>query len=318
MLNPSQIQQFEQQGYLVVPNLLSHELLERIKSEYSVRLNDLCRDWFDHGKLESSLEGLSFDEKLTTITRAGLDYFQPLDISWPISDFPTDTPIHLGRAVFDMIRAPALLDAVESLLGPEITSTPIQHVRIKPPLTDVADGENRAHIVGTDWHQDRAVAQPAADQTRMVTVWVAITDATLDNGCLQVIPESHRDAMLTHCPASQLSIPTERFDKNSAAALPVKAGGAVLFHPLTIHGSRDNFSRHYRWSFDLRYNVTGDPTGRQQFPEFVARSRSKPQTEQHDHLQWVEAWMRVKEQLADQPQDPLSYHRWDGTSSVCA
>lgn len=318
MLDQSQIEHFEEQGYLVVPNLLDPGLLDDIKNEYIDKLRALCAAWSTTGLLAADVVDKSFNNQLQAVIDAGLDYFQPLDISWPISDFPISTPIHLGENVFRMIRNERTLDIIESLIGPEITSNPIQHVRIKPPLSDVATGESRAHIVGTDWHQDRAVAREEADTTRMVTVWIAITDATLDNGCLQVIPGSHKNDMQTHCPAAQLGIPHDNIALDEATPLPVGAGGAVLFHPLTIHGSRENHSRSIRWSFDLRYNVTGEPTGRPQFPEFVARSRNAPHSELHDYNAWFESWMNTKRKYADLYQDPLSYHRWDGANSICA
>ena len=57
------------------------------------------------------------------------------------------------------------------------------------PATALRPGEIRAHITATDWHQDRAVALEDADADEMVTVWLAITDATVENGCLQVQPQ---------------------------------------------------------------------------------------------------------------------------------
>ena len=73
--------------------------------------------------------------KLVTAYEADCDWFQPMDISLPGDKIAPDTPMHFGPAVFDMVRAPGLLDIVEQLIGGEITSNPIQHVRIKPPAT---------------------------------------------------------------------------------------------------------------------------------------------------------------------------------------
>jgi len=308
---------FEADGYVVVDGLLDTGRLAAVREEYAERLRSCCRNWVDQSLLPASVCAESFDEQLLAVMDAGLDYFQPLDISLPIADFPPDVPMHTSRAVFEIMRHARVLDAVEALIGPEITSNPIQHVRIKPPMNRVSVAENRAHIVRTDWHQDRAVAMEQADRTRMVTLWLAITDATVDNGCLQVIPGSHRQDMLVHCPQRQLGIPSQLIDDKAAKALPVKAGGAILFHPLTIHSSLDNRSDAIRWSFDLRYNVTGDPTGRPQFPEFVARSRQSPSSELRDHARWQESWMRTRARLA-LPHAADQYHRWDGSHPVCA
>ncbi|MFT6642331.1 MAG: phytanoyl-CoA hydroxylase, partial [Flavobacteriaceae bacterium] len=121
MLDQSQIEHFEEQGYLVVPNLLDSGLLDDIKNEYTEKLRSLCVAWSSTGKLATDVLDMNFDAQLQAVIDAGLDYFQPLDISWPISEFPDNTPIHLGENVFRMIRNERTLDIIESLIGPEIT-----------------------------------------------------------------------------------------------------------------------------------------------------------------------------------------------------
>jgi ectoine hydroxylase-related dioxygenase (phytanoyl-CoA dioxygenase family) len=208
------------------------------------------------------------------------------------------------------------LDVVESLIGPELTSNPIQHVRIKPPATDLQRDEVRAHITATDWHQDRAVAHEEADTTRMVTVWIAVTDATVENGCLQVQPLTQAQDMLPHCPRTQTGIADGFIDETQAVPLPVKAGGVVLFHPLTPHASLVNRTDGFRWSFDIRYNVTGEPTGRSHFPDFVARSRSRPDTELRDWRVWQQMWEEARARLSKAPHIPI--HRWTSDAPFCA
>ncbi|RZW02267.1 MAG: phytanoyl-CoA dioxygenase, partial [Rhodobacteraceae bacterium] len=266
MLTPDQRLFFDTHGYLVVEDVLDDAVLNPVRTEYADLLDGLCADW--------GIEGDRFEDKLTRAYRAGYDWFQPMDISLPGDRIAADTPMHFGPAVFDMVTAPRLLDLVEDLIGPEITSNPIQHVRIKPPERTLNKDEIRAHVGGTDWHQDRAVALEEADETTMVTVWLAVTDATVENGCLQVVPD--KGELLPHCPKRQTAIADGHIDTTQAVPLPVKSGGAVIFHPMTPHASLPNLSDNIRWSFDLRYNVTGQPTGRAHFPEFVARSRSDP------------------------------------------
>lgn len=309
--------QFERDGYIVLDDILDSGALDNIRQEYKTRLSGLCQVWTERGLLETSVISDSFDQQIMAASSAGIDFFQPLDISLPIDRFDNEVPMHLGKSVFSMIRNNRLLDAVEILIGPEITSNPIQHVRIKPPLEQVGKDEIRSLVIKTDWHQDRAVALEPADNTRMVTAWLAITDATEENGCLQVIPGSHKKPMLPHCPQSQLGIPEKNIVPMNAQPLPVKAGAAVLIHPLTIHGSLDNKSNGIRWSFDLRYNVSGEPTGRPLFPEFVARSRINPEAELTSFTAWADMWLATRARLAH-PQAPQVYHRWDGSQPVCA
>ncbi|SIO12179.1 phytanoyl-CoA dioxygenase family protein [Vannielia litorea] len=313
MLTQSQIDTFNTEGVLVVDNVLPGDTLAAVKAEYAELMDRLYDGWHAEGKVPAP-EGMDFWQKLLVSYEKGCAWFQPMDISLPGGEIEADTPFHFGPAVFDMLTCGRLLDMVESLIGPEITSNPIQHVRLKPPSRTLRAGETTAHMMATDWHQDRAVAHAEGDNTQMVTVWLAISDATLENGCLQVVPG--KPQMYPHCPQRQTSIAKGLLDESKARPLPVKAGGAVLFHPLTPHASLDNVSDTFRWSFDIRYNVTGQPTGRAHFPDFIARSRARPETELKDWKTWKKMWLDCRARLAPAPLIPI--HRWDGNAPVCA
>ncbi len=313
MLTAQQIRAFEDQGYLVVEDVLTEAELAPVRAEYANLLDKLYAGWEAEGLVPAG-EGLDFWGKLLAAYRAGCDWFQPMDISLPGDRIEADTPMHFGPAVFDMITAPRLLDLVEDLIGPEITSNPIQHVRIKPPASDLQSDEVRAHITATDWHQDRAVALVEADETRMITVWLAITDATVENGCLQVLPKT--PDILPHCPKTQTAIADGFVEEAKAVPLPVKAGGAVIFHPLTPHSSLINRTDGFRWSFDLRYHVTGHPSGRAHFPEFVARSRERPASELKSCDVWREMWEKARQRLSARPH--IDIHRWQSDAPYCA
>ena len=105
----------------------------------------------------------------------------------------------LGPSVFHLLTHAGVLDVVESVIGPEITSNPVQHVRIKPPEKALPDGATDVLVRANPWHQDNGVVDPIADETHMLTVWISLSAATPENGCLRVIPESHRGALRTHC-----------------------------------------------------------------------------------------------------------------------
>ena len=312
-LSDTQLNFFNTQGYLVLENVLDPMTLVKVIREYTELLDRLYAGWQAEGRVPAA-KGQDFWQKLRTSYAAGCDWFQPMDISLPGGEITPDTPFHFGPAVFDMVTHPRLLDLVEDLIGPEITSNPIQHVRLKPPATTLHADEIRAHVSTTDWHQDRAVAHGEADGTQMVTVWLAISDASEENGCLQVVPGV--PAMYDHCPQRQTSIAPGLLDRSLAMSLPVKAGGAVLLHPLTPHCSLPNTSQDFRWSFDLRFNVTGQPTGRAHFPSFTARSRANPETELHDWRVWKAMWELARQKLSGTPHIPI--HRWQSDSPACA
>ena len=312
-LSEAQIASFERDGVLVVDDVLPQDTLNAVKAEYIDLLDHMYDAWHAKGRVPPPGD-MDFFEKLLVAYDAGCEWFQPMDITLPGSEIDTDTPFHIGPEVFNMLTCPQLLDMVEDLIGPEITSNPIQHVRLKPPSRTLRTTETIAHIMATDWHQDRAVAHEEGDQTQMITVWLAITDATLDNGCLQVIPG--KPQMYPHCPKRQTSIADGFVDAAKAQPLPVKAGGAVIFHPLTPHAALDNTTDGFRWSFDIRYNVTGQPTGRAHFPHFVARSRTSSDTVLRDWQVWSKMWYDTRARLA--PQSHIPIHRWTSDSPACA
>lgn len=317
MLNNEQLEFFETNGYLVVGNVFNAErIINPVISEYETVLDGLIKTWITEGKLIPPPDDANFQDKLIHAYKNGCDYFQPLDISLPTGDIEPNCPFHAGSAIFNLMTDDNLLDIVEQLIGSEITSNPIQHVRIKPPVTDLAGDEVRAHITKTGWHQDKAVTLEEADETNMVTIWCAITDATVENGCLQVLPGTHKAEMKPHCPLPQVSIPDQFIDEQAVKPVPVKSGGVVIFHPMTVHGSLVNNTDGIRWSFDLRYNKTGQPTGRPQFPDFIARSRKNPETELHDAAHWQQMWRDTRNKLG--AETTRTYYRWDTNAPYCA
>ena len=313
MLSQAQVETFHSQGYLVVENVLPLQVIDAVVQEYTGLMHDLYGRWAAEGRVPRGVH--DFWAQLSAAYAAGCDWFQPMDISLPGGEIAPDCPMHFGPAIFDLVVHDRLLNLIEALIGPEITSNPIQHVRIKPPAPQLAEDEVRAHITTTDWHQDRGVGHADADRTDMITAWVAITHATVENGCLQVVPGIDQ-GLLPHCPQVQTAIAPKHLDTTRAVPLPVGPGGVVLFHPLVPHASLPNRSDGFRWSFDLRYNVTGQNTGRAHFPDFVARSRSAPQAELRDWRVWRQMWFETRDRLATKPHIPI--HRWDGDAPYCA
>ena len=314
-LSTAQIEQFNTRGFLVVEDLLDAATLAAVRGEYEALMDRLYDSWVAESKVSPASPDMSFWDKLGNCYGGGFDWYQPFDISLPHNDITEATPMHFGPAVFDMVTHARILDAVESLIGPEITSNPIQHVRIKPPQRVLPTSETRAHVMKTDWHQDMGVTLPEADQTTFITVWLAITDATLENGCLQVA-DGQYDEMMPHCQRAQVGLAEAFIPKETATPVPVRAGGAVIFHPFTPHGSLANRSDEFRWSFDLRYNVTGQPSGRSQFPDFIARSRANPDTVLRDWRRWLGMWEDTRSRLAAGPHMPQ--HRWASDAPYCA
>jgi hypothetical protein len=150
----------------------------------------------------------------------------------------------------DLVGDPRLLDVMESILGPDIlvfTST----FFIKEPRTDAI----------TAWHQDATYfgLQPYEH----VTAWVALSEASIEAGCMEFIPGSHRWGQLAHgrdalpgtINAGARSI-SQSFDTSTAVFAPVKTGQVSLHHTLIAHNSPPNGSNDRRIGFGISYIPT--------------------------------------------------------------
>mgnify|MGYP001194580514 CR=1 FL=1 len=318
------IERFNEEGYLVVDDVLDLQRdLDPVMAEYTALLDELASRWHAEGKLTSTYAELPFVQRLAhVLSEMGTKAYQHFDISLAFSGVTEETPIHLGPAVFGLLSSPRLMDAVEQLIGPEILSNPIQHVRIKPPER-LLPPEFRGSLVGqTDWHQDQGVALPEVDETEMLTVWLPITDATEENGCLCVVPRSYQRGLVAHCSAQKGSSRTGLHIPDSIRGpdftpVPIKRGGVLFLHRRTMHASLRNMSDGVRWSFDLRYQPIGQPTGRPWFPSWVVRSRKSPDSAVTDWRVWADLWRGARSHLTTNPPTG-KFNRWTGDEPICA
>lgn len=321
VLTAAQKEQFEEQGYLLVEDLLDPVAdLQPVLDEYNDVLDGIARRFHDEGLIGSTYASLPFTERLIAIcAESGRNFPQHFDFSLPQSGIRRDTPIHVGPAVFRTLAHPRLLDLVEDLIGPEIYSNPVQHIRCKLPARAVEQGTYNGLISKIPWHQDNGVIMPEADEASILTVWLPLTPATIANGCLQVVPGSHREGLTQHCPTPQgVAIPDRLVAVQEAVAVEMRPGSALLLTQRTVHSSLDNVTDdEVRISLDLRYQPIGQPTGRPAFAPagFIARSAAHPETELHDPAVWAQNWHAVREALAE---DNPVFNRWKAGENGCA
>ena len=315
--------QFNNEGFFVAKGLLDPEIdLGPIKAEYKEVLDNAVSDLQARGIIKNNYMELPFEKRIfRVIEESDGELNKYLDITLPQKDINSQTPMHCGPAVFNLIRNSKLLDAVEQFIGSEIYSNPTQHVRIKPPAHYLA-GTTRvlSEIDTTVWHQDAGTGTSDADHTNTLTVWISVTGASIENGCLMVAPKSHRKGLALHCHDkranySRQSIP-ERLIGEDREPIETSPGDVIFLSKYTMHSSLPNLSENIRWSLDLRYNPIGQPTGRAWFPGFIARSKSKPESEMNDPSIWKLSWGRAREKLTRTP--PSSFQRWSEDDPNCA
>ncbi len=324
-ITKEQLEHFEHFGFVTAEGVLDPgDIIDPVVEEYAGVLDSLADELYDQGKISSKYEQLEFGDRVTQIYAESDEVYNGyFDFSLPQGGIKEDTPFWAGPAIFNALTAPSLLDAVESFIGPEIYSNPVQHVRIKVPEDrSPRDEMGRVKFGVTPWHQDAGVVNPDADESDILTVWFPLMDSDEENGCLQVVSGSHRSELMTHCPGlghaspSGLQIPESEFEVGKATTVPLKKGDVLFMTKFTVHSSLPNNSDRIRWSFDLRYNPIGHSTGRTSFPGFVARSRSNPDRVLRDPVVWNEMWRDARDSLA-KGEEP-SFNRWDGTDPACA
>jgi ectoine hydroxylase-related dioxygenase (phytanoyl-CoA dioxygenase family) len=155
--------------------------------------------------------------------------------------------------VWRMATHPRVLDAVEAVLGPDVLLL-ASNFFCKYPAE-----ERGERFVA--WHQD--VTYWGLEPPRAITAWIAIDDADEENGCMQVIPGSHRLGILEHGksarPGNLLSVnqevPEELIDERRAVTLPLRAGQMSLHDGMLLHGSHPNRSKRRRCGLAVRFTT---------------------------------------------------------------
>ena len=103
------------------------------------------------------------------------------------------------------------------------------------------------------WHQDNGYTY--TEPQAYLTCWIAITDATLENGCISVMPGAHRAGTLAH---RNTPVGEECWgDWSQAVAVPVEAGSIVVFTSLTPHATQPNRTDAVRKAYIVQYAPDG-------------------------------------------------------------
>ncbi|MEZ6127118.1 MAG: phytanoyl-CoA dioxygenase family protein [Planctomycetaceae bacterium] len=138
-----------------------------------------------------------------------------------------------------------VLDIVEALIGPDIKLFGSQCF-MKPPGG-----------IEKPYHQDSAYF--TIEPREIVTCWTALDDATIDNGCLWVIPGSHRGDLLDHDQPWQvgdrmdMQVREEQIDRQREVPNPLQAGSCSFHHSMLLHRSGPNVTNTSRRGLAVHY-----------------------------------------------------------------
>lgn len=138
---------------------------------------------------------------------------------------------------------PSILAVLEKVFG-EAPRFCEDQALLKPPSPDAG--------IEKPWHQDMAYGNFA--YTKMVAgVWIALDEAGLDNGCMHLIPRSHRSGPVPHYAVRDWQLCDMDVDVQRDEAVPLKPGGILVFSGLLHHGTPPNLSNRRRRALQFHY-----------------------------------------------------------------
>jgi len=213
MLTPQQIQFYRDSGYLGVENVFSPAEVAELR-----RVTD------------------EFVEKSRAVTANDAVFdLEPSHTPEVPRLRRLKDPIRQHPAYRHALLHPKVLAIVSQLIGPGITSN---GNKLNLKLADVGSP--------VEWHQDWAFYPHTNDD--LLAVGVAMDDSSLENGCLMVIPGSHRGPLLDHHQDGVFigAVTEPGFRPDHAVPITLKAGGISIHHVRTLHGSAPNRSARAR------------------------------------------------------------------------
>jgi chlorinating enzyme len=188
---------------------------------------------------------------------AGLkSYFEKLLDALPSGVRPEsmDVPHFAHTELFRWLFDDQVLDLVEPILGPDIALFS-SHFICKPK----GNGKR------VPWHEDSSYWRDMIHPMDVCTVWLAIDPSRLENGCMQVIPQTHSTGKLGFSDYGEVDSTRNVFDteivksqrdESKAVALELEPGQASLHDGRIMHGSESNTSSLRRCGYTMRYMST--------------------------------------------------------------
>ena len=291
--------EFEKNGFVRIRNVLDYKLdLEPILNDMAFIMNRLVHR-FVPKKDKRRVLGLSFKKKYSHLVKLNIpELDQYFNIRLP-QNVNVDSDFFASQSIFNLIKNNKIIEKVSKILGQEISSNPCQNSRIKQPEKAISKKNLHDGLVGrTPWHQDAGVMNKKGQKgTELVTCWIPFTKTRIENGCMLAVKESHKLGLVNHDTGSKGQVEIkgkEKIDDLKTIALEANVGDIILLSRYLIHCSLPNKSKNFRISMDLRFNKTGQHSGRDPLPSFVVKSKDRKNIKVNNYKQWIAMWEEAK------------------------
>ena len=291
--------EFEKNGFVRIRNVLDYKLdLEPILNDMAFIMNRLVHR-FVPKKDKRRVLGLSFKKKYSHLVKLNIpELDQYFNIRLP-QNVNVDSDFFASQSIFNLIKNNKIIEKVSKILGQEISSNPCQNSRIKQPEKAISKKNLHDGLVGrTPWHQDAGVMNKKGQKgTELVTCWIPFTKTRIENGCMLAVKESHKLGLVNHDTGSKGQVEIkgkEKIDDLKTVALEANVGDIILLSRYLIHCSLPNKSKNFRISMDLRFNKTGQHSGRDPLPSFVVKSKNRKNIKVNNYKQWIAMWEEAK------------------------
>ena len=225
---------YQRDGFLLVRQAIPPADLEPLRACIHRQVGIYANEMFSDGKIKDPFDDLPFGQRLAALHRENEIRLR----SW-------NQPA-LGPELHALIQHPGIVNALEPLLGPNVSFNGDYHLRPKMP-----DSELTAFPL----HQDSQYYGKQSRHAHIITVWIPLVDVDEVNGCLYVIPGSNAWELIESKRDKNMNMRSfeDPEQRGTPVPIPMKKGDILLFSNMTFHGSKVNHTDEVRWSIDIRY-----------------------------------------------------------------
>jgi ectoine hydroxylase-related dioxygenase (phytanoyl-CoA dioxygenase family) len=227
MVDQKYVDQYREEGYVLVPSLLSKDEAADLRRE--------CHDLAERLSRKANMDATWGAARAAVMAAADTKVLHCHNVQF------------YSAAFTRLLSDPRFTDLAAAFLG--TPNVQLHHTKmfIKPP-------EKGSPF---PMHQDAPFFPH--DKHSMMAAIFHFDDAPLEKGCVRVVPGSHKLGMLEHDGEGSWHLPFEKYPIESATPMPAKAGDVLFFNYLTIHGSGINTSNEARTTILVQVRDPEDP-----------------------------------------------------------